>query len=114
MKWCFLVIVVLWMLGLFEVAIVKGAGMIVQNIYIMCIPMSVMIFYVVVNLQLAKLKTIINSLPVTSTLDIYVWHRLVYFVLIVTNCCIAKVGAIEVFLITAIFSLLIRLRKNEK
>lgn len=111
----FLIIVfLLWIIGLFEIDYVKTNKVVVQNIYLSCIPLSLIVFYVIANSSLTVSNKIMRYFPVSSTLDVYIWHRLVYFILVLLGCYIGVVGSIEVFLVTASLSIIIKQIRNEK
>ncbi len=104
----------LWIIGLFEIDYVKTNKVVVQNIYLACIPLSLIVFYVIANSSLTVSNKIMRYFPVSSTLDVYIWHRLVYFILVLLGCYIGFVGSIEVFLVTASLSIIIKQIRNEK
>lgn len=106
------IIIFLWIIGLSEISCVRNNNIIVQNIYLTCIPLSLIIFYGIVKLPIKIKYSFVKSLPMSTTLDIYIWHRLVYLLLVIFHCYIGQIGAIEVFVITAFLSIIIR--KNEK
>lgn len=85
----------------------------VQNIYLTCIPLSILSFYVIANSSLSVSNKVIQWFPVSSTIDVYIWHRLVYFILVLLGCYIGFIGSIEVFLVTACLSILIKRIRNE-
>lgn len=85
-----------------------------QNIYLACIPLSLIVFYVIANSSLTVSNKIMRYFPVSSTLDVYIWHRLVYFILVLLGCYSGVVGSIEVFLVTASLSIIIKQIRNEK
>lgn len=100
----FILVGVLYVLGIGEIYVLKLCGIHIQDVYFTTMFLSVLIFITLLKIEWGgQIK-----LNPNTTMDIYVWHRLVYFIMVVLDCAFAPFSAIVVFITTGALAMVFR------
>lgn len=100
-----------YILGYAEFKLIYYCSIPIQDVYFTTILLALNFFILFKNLRISNILR--TSIVQNATMDIYLWHRPVYFILCVMGASFKPFSAPVVFVITAIVTIITRLFVTE-